>query len=81
MADSSHDLTPRMCETCRHSAMVEVRGVERLCCTRPQTMRDGKINIMGRGTSVIFERDFYPEPQRADGDKCGPDGRHFVERM
>lgn len=80
MAAGSHDMTPRICDTCRHSAMAEVRGVERLCCTRPMTMRDGKINIMGRGTSVVFERDFYPEAHRADGDKCGPEGLHWEGR-
>lgn len=77
MAASSHDLTPRMCETCRHSAMVVIRGAGRLSCTRPMTMRDGKSNAMSRGTSVVFERDFYPESHRADGDKCGPEGLHW----
>lgn len=54
-----------------------MRGVERLSCTRPMTMRDGKRNAMSRGTSVVFERDFYPESHRADGDKCGPEGLHW----
>lgn len=69
-------MTAPLCRDCTHYALIN--GHDR--CKRRQAMRSGRLLTIAGGFSCAFERDGIPEPQRADGDKCGPDGRHFVER-
>jgi hypothetical protein len=75
-------MTYPICETFGHSAIVQhhVWGEEkRLRCMRASTARDGtKVLHENVGSDPIFERDSYPAPQRVDGDKCRPDGRHWT---
>ncbi len=61
------------CQTCFHYNLAD--GMDR--CRRHQHMRDGKISTMRPGFLCRFERDSIPEPQREEGDKCGPEGIHW----
>ena len=70
------------CETCGHSSLVqhaEWDEHKRLRCMRTRTARDGTLMLHERvGSNPLFERDSLPEPQRVDGDKCGPKGIHWT---
>jgi len=74
---------PRTCQSCGHFQKVYHSDWDgdRLRCMRDRTMRDGRvIRADGVGASLDFETDSVPEPQRAAGDKCGPERRHWVQR-
>lgn len=62
------------CEGCFHLRIVDVLGRKNEMCDRLQTSRLGKKR---RGVGAVFETDSLPEPHRAEGDKCGPDRKHW----
>lgn len=79
--------TPR-CPTCFHCALIDIVGADHERCMRIMKGRNGEvlrtmIDANGRrvGTACKYERDSIPEPQRADGDRCGPDGIHWRSRL
>lgn len=65
------------CQTCFHYSLID----DRPRCKRHQLLRDGRLQMQRKGWTVQFERDGIPEPQRAEGDKCGPDGIHWRSRL
>lgn len=80
-------MTPN-CTTCHHHHIVAMPdGVEASRCFRIRTMvnkigpEKGIVHPGVYGSSCEFERDGLPEPQRVAGDKCGPPGKHWTEKM
>lgn len=67
----------RSCPKCFHYNLEG--GFDR--CRRIQHMRDSKIRTMEHGFLCVFERHHDLDPQRADGDQCGPEGKHWVSRL
>lgn len=69
------------CQTCHYHRRVWICERHDHRCFRPHTIkgRAGRFTY-GDGVSCVRERDSLPEPQRVDGDKCGPEGKHWTMR-
>jgi hypothetical protein len=65
------------CPLCYHYSTDIVRGIERFVCQRLKKFTDGS-SI--RDVSIVFETDDREEPQRVQGDKCGPKLQHWKPR-
>lgn len=72
--------SPPDCKDCFHHVLDETRGAVHSRCTRHHKLKIGRLDMMANGWLCVFERDQIPEPQRIDGDKCSPEGIHFVRR-
>ena len=70
-------MTAPACNTCFHHRL---DAQDRDRCTRIQHRRGGLIQKRKDGFNCTFERDSVPEPQRVDGDKCGPTGIHWASK-
>lgn len=69
-------MTARTCSTCLYGKITPMG----LRCYRPRSFRMGGIDEAPRdGFNADHETDSLPEPQRADGDKCGPTRRHWID--
>lgn len=62
------------CAGCMYLRIDDVKGRSNEVCERVQTSRLGNKR---RGVGAVFETDHYPEPQRVEGDKCGPNRKHW----
>ncbi len=71
------------CATCHYHRNLYLQTVSRHDhrCFRPHTIKGRAGTFTYRdGVSCVRERDSIPEPQRVDGDRCGPDGKHWTMR-
>jgi hypothetical protein len=83
-------MTARDCQSCHHCHKVTLHLAtpvrEELRCFRIRRHRDtrspgkGVVHPGVEGFPVWSERDVVPEPHRVPGDKCGPDGTHWMAR-
>ena len=63
------------CPKCKHGRK-NIGGV--VMCYRPKTMQSGRVLYPGKyGFSPPFETHESSQEDRADGDACGPERKHW----